>query len=105
MLWIRIADIVEEMRRKKIESELNSSQWVTAEQVGNGPGSSAGPGGHLDNSFGGPQSGGRAPGAPPPLTVSHPPSDNPGVIDAWFALEPVGSIRLSMSFSKYPSGF
>lgn len=102
MLWIRIADIVEEMRRKKLESELSGSQWVTAEQVGNGPGSMSGPGG-MGSSFGAPSGASRAPGATVVTTVSHGSQGNPAVIDAWFALEPVGSIRLSISFGEYLS--
>ncbi|KAL8904825.1 MAG: hypothetical protein Q9207_003019 [Kuettlingeria erythrocarpa] len=101
MLWIRISDIAEEMRRKKIEAELNNSQWVTADKMNNG--------GHL----GQPDSGfssstnltqDRAPRGPANRDPNpHPPgqaSRNPAVIDAWFALEPVGRIHLVLSFSK-----
>ncbi|EOD47088.1 putative protein kinase c protein [Neofusicoccum parvum UCRNP2] len=41
LLWIRISDIAEEMRRKRIETELNSSSamWVSADKMGaGGPG-------------------------------------------------------------------
>ncbi|KAG8527599.1 uncharacterized protein KY384_007752 [Bacidia gigantensis] len=102
MLWIRIADIAEEMRRKKIEADLKGSQWVTADKMGSGgaahsrhdsaysslnQGAFQGAGqrdsGASGQQFGGPQQ----PSAP-------------GAIDAWFSLEPVGRIQLSMSFSK-----
>ena len=33
MLWVRISDIAEEMRRKKIEADLGGSQWVTADKT------------------------------------------------------------------------
>lgn len=99
MLWIRISDIVEEMRRKKIESELSGSQWVTAEQMDNRPGGG--------QSFGQSTMGGNvaqernnrsSSGREPPSSGQAQQSD-PGTIDAWFALEPVGSIQISMSFS------
>lgn len=100
MLWVRITDIVEEMRRKKIESELSGSQWVTAEQMDRGPGGLQGSG-FNPSSMTSPQDGfGRALPGRGSQSSSHPPQSDPGVIEAWFALEPVGSIKLSMSFSK-----
>ena len=101
MLWIRISDIAEEMRRKKIEAELNNSQWVTADKMNNG-----GQSGHLDSGFSSSTSlaqdratrppSNRDPGFNPPGQSSQ----NPAVIDAWFALEPVGRIHLTLCFSK-----
>jgi classical protein kinase C/novel protein kinase C epsilon type len=103
MLWVRISDIAEEMRRKKIESEFNASGWVSADKMehggahgrqdaGGAPGSSNRPpsGGHP----GGPGQGyaGGAPGGP---------SAGPVLIDSWFALEPVGRIHLTLSFGEY----
>lgn len=103
MLWVRITDIAEEMRRKKIESEFTASGWVSADKMehggahgkqdgGGGPGSSNRPpsGGHP----GGPGQGyaGGAPGGP---------SAGPVLIDTWFALEPVGRIHLTLSFGEY----
>lgn len=104
MLWIRISDIAEEMRRKKIESEFNNSQWVTADKMDNG------------------SSQGRHDSAYPPTnnapqdrtsrtsTVKDPPGNvpdqlqsNSAAIDAWFALEPVGRIQLAMSFGTVDS--
>ena len=106
MLWIRISDIVEEMRRNKINSELAGSQWVTAEQVAGGPGAGGrggapGLGGGMgaDLPPAGPSTG-RGPlggGAQVPPGGDH---GDPNVVEAWFSLEPVGSIKLSMSFSK-----
>ena len=102
MLWIRISDIVEEMRRKKIETELSSQQWVTAEQMDRGPGSggthtagfSQSPGSHPQDRSSRDPSGRGTPG------TNQAQQSDPGVIDAWFALEPVGSIKITMSFSK-----
>ncbi|KAJ5315461.1 hypothetical protein N7476_005768 [Penicillium atrosanguineum] len=99
MLWVRISDIAEEMRRKKIETELNASGWVSADKMENSGGNrsdhpGAPPGSSQGASYGGmgpasgPQ-GGDNPNAPPTV-----------MIDSWFALEPFGRINLSMSFAK-----
>ena len=115
MLWIRISDIVEEMRRNKINSELAGSQWVTAEQMNSGPG-----GGSGNGPGGGPGGRGAGPGHGGGIGMDHPnhpmggrgpmgggaqlqprnDQGDPNVVEAWFSLEPVGSIKLSMSFSK-----
>jgi len=105
MLWVRIADIVEEMRRKKIETELQNSGWVSADKMGdsgqprpdlqfqpppgqNYGGSGAGPSGM--------RPAGPAAGGPQPVT-------GPVYVDSWFSLEPVGRIHLTMTFGKlYP---
>lgn len=107
LLWIRISDIVEEMRRKKIEAEINSSGWVSADRMANGSISSVPPPqfnmnptqtqyGQPPGSAGmGAQPGGALPGAG---TIPAQP------IDAWFALEPSGAIHLTISFSKSQAG-
>lgn len=102
MLWIRISDIAEEMRRKKIEADLGGSQWVTADKMDN----SGGMHNRQDSAYssmnqgppGGPRDSRNSIGMPAghDATETH----NPGPIDAWFALEPVGRIHLTMSFSK-----
>lgn len=100
MLWVRISDIAEEMRRKKIETEFNTSGWVSADKMEHG-GSSARPDpsaplGSPQNPGPGAQAGsaghGGAAGASSAGFV---------MIDSWFALEPVGRIHLSLSFGKY----
>ena len=103
MLWIRISDIAEEMRRKKIEADLGGG-WATAATMDNG-----GIGGRQDAAFGSsslqqvPNRDHRGSGSAAPhasFNASQGPS-NPGEIDAWFALEPVGRIQLTISFSEY----
>ncbi|KAJ5246218.1 C2 calcium/lipid-binding domain CaLB [Penicillium chermesinum] len=100
MLWIRLSDIAEEMRRKKIETELNTSGWVSADKMGeSGTPRSDHMGSPVGSSHGsnfgsmGPQPGPQAQAgnsnAPPTV-----------MIDSWFALEPSGRIQLSMSFAK-----
>lgn len=101
LLWVRISDIVEEMRRKKIEAETNNSGWVSADtmQRGGPPSQfpmSPQPGQQQQFGGGGPgsQAGGQqgVPGALPPVPA--------GPIDCWFNLEPSGRIHLSISFEK-----
>jgi C2 domain len=93
MLWIRILDIVEEQRRKKVEVEFQQAGWVSAGQVQGGS------------------------NIRPDMQFAPPPGQNPGrlqiqsqaemqnpqgplLITAWFALEPVGRIQLTLGFSK-----
>ena len=109
MLWVRISDIVEEMRRKRIEAEMNSSGWVSADRMGNpssppsqfpmspsqgsfGGGSPGSPGGSGQQQQ---QQQGGAYGVPGPQ-----PQVNTGPIEGWFNLEPTGQIQLQMSFVK-----
>lgn len=97
MLWVRISDIAEEMRRKRIETEFNNSGWISADKMGEGgaarpdlqfsppPGSQGSPGngGGLAN-----------PNGPTPQSA-------PIMIEDWFSLEPVGRIRLTLSFGTF----
>lgn len=94
MQWIRISDIAEEMRRKKIESEFNSSGWVSADKMNQRP--------DLQG-----QAGAQLPGTPRPAGGPSGPGgqgasgggqSNPVMIDSWFSLEPFGRIHLTMSF-------
>ncbi|KAJ5527237.1 AGC-kinase C-terminal [Penicillium frequentans] len=100
MLWVRISDIAEEMRRKKIETELNASGWVSADKMGD---SSTPRSDHHPGSLGSSQGGANFQGMAPPMGQQPGENSNapPSVmIDSWFALEPFGSIHLSMSFAK-----
>ncbi|KAF1989428.1 hypothetical protein K402DRAFT_272425 [Aulographum hederae CBS 113979] len=101
MLWLRISDIAEEMRRKKIETEFNNQGWVSADKMGEGairpelqfnppPGQSFSAAGSMGP--GPAHSGAGAAGATP--------QTGPIFIDAWFSLEPVGRIHLTMTFIK-----
>ncbi|KAK2737545.1 Serine/threonine kinase [Myotisia sp. PD_48] len=93
MLWIRISDIAEEMRRKKIETEFNASGWVSADKMEHGgikPDTQ-----FQHNSLSSQHASGQRPGQSAPI--------NPAatvMVDSWFALEPVGRIHLTMSFAK-----
>lgn len=97
MQWIRITDIAEEMRRKKIESEFNSAGWVSADRMNQGPGHTS-PTTAIGSQgqFGGPRgSPGQAPGNQGGPSAA---GNGQVLIDSWFALEPVGRIHLTMSF-------
>ena len=103
LLWIRISDIVEEMRRKKIEAEINSSGWVSADRMANGSMPGAPPSQFNMNpsqpQFGAPpQSAGAAAGNPVLGVGGSVVAPQP--IDAWFALEPTGAVHLTISFTK-----
>ena len=102
MLWIRIQDIAEEMRRKKIEADLQGSQWVTADKMESGGGTHS----RQDSAYaslrdaqaqGGGQRDSRGYGtnygAPQHASFQ-------GSINTWFALEPVGRIHLDLNFSE-----
>ena len=105
MLWVRISDIAEEMRRKKIESEFNMAGWVSADEMGDT--SPARPEYPLSMTQAQPWAGssnqplvGAGPG-PDPAGLgmpAHAPQPAPQAIDAWFALEPAGRIHLTLSF-------
>ena len=101
MLWIRISDIVEELRRKRIETELSGSQWVTADKLEGGGSQNRNDTGYSSFSMNLPQDrSARGSSGREAATTGAGPQSDPGVIEAWFALEPVGSIKLTMSFSK-----
>ncbi|CAG8902193.1 unnamed protein product [Penicillium nalgiovense] len=104
MLWVRISDIAEEMRRKKIETELNASGWVSADKMGEGGSPRHDHGGSPMGSSHGPGSGGR-PGTSGHGAHAHHGGESTNApptvtIDSWFALEPVGRVQLQMSFAK-----
>ena len=108
LLWLRISDIVEELRRKKIEAENNSAGWVSADRLGanRGPPSQFPMGAQAPQFPGPPMSpGGHHEQHPQPLP--QPPPGGPGVsmpVDAWFNLEPAGQIHLSLNFMKDSRG-
>lgn len=97
MLWIRISDIAEEMRRKKIEADLGGG-WATADRMDNqgtqNPAYTSSQQSQVRDQRDSRGSSGQA-----SYNAAQPPS-NPGDVDAWFALEPVGRIQLTLSFSE-----
>lgn len=95
MLWLRLSDIVEELRRKKMGLEAGPG-WVTAARVNShqSGGSSSGGGGALGAQIPGP---GGAPAEFGGAGASGAQSSAEGV-DAWFAVEPEGAIALHLNF-------
>jgi hypothetical protein len=99
ILWVRISDIAEEMRRKKVETELQNSGWVSADRMAGDTGPQPDlqfqppPGQNFAAGASGPGGSMRAPGpgAPQPQT-------GPVFIDGWFSLEPVGRVHLTLAF-------
>ncbi|GAA5871555.1 hypothetical protein JCM3774_006295 [Rhodotorula dairenensis] len=100
MLWLRLSDIVEELRRRKMGLEAGPG-WVTAARVAQGSGGSGNSSHGSDVALGGSGPGlmreeslmsgfGNAAGA----------GGKSEGIDAWFAVEPEGAIQLDLNFVK-----
>ena len=89
--------LAEEMRRKKIESEFNTSGWVSADKMEHGGGMMKSDSQYQMNAPPGQFSS----GARPPGPTSGGGQVPTIMIDSWFALEPVGRIHLTMSFGKF----
>ncbi|KAK7755551.1 Serine/threonine kinase [Diatrype stigma] len=104
MLWVRISDIVEEMRRKRIEAETSNSGWVSADRMGSHGAAAGAPPAQFPMSpqqqFGAPPSspGFDQPQQFPPQSAAPQITSQP--IEAWFNLEPTGTIHLSLNFMK-----
>ena len=93
MLWIRLNDVVEELRRRKAGNESGPG-WVTAAGMDtSGGGSHASYGAHMDVPVG---------MQAPPTAAAPGPSGGGGVgaegIEAWFAVEPEGQLQLQLDF-------
>ncbi|KAK5109011.1 hypothetical protein LTR62_007645 [Meristemomyces frigidus] len=100
LLWIRLSDLVDEIRRKRVEAEFNQAGWITADKM---DGTSTRP----DLQFQPPptaqnfQGGGAtAAAAGGPAGSGLAAQTGPIYIDAWFSLEPVGRMQLSLGFVK-----
>lgn len=104
LLWIRIADLVDEIRRKRIETEFNQAGWMTADKMADGQ-----PRPDLQfqpppNAQGGPTRSDTAAAAGGPPGSGLAAQTGPIFIDHWFSLEPVGRIQLTLSFIKQTKG-
>ncbi|KAG6830013.1 hypothetical protein H0H92_002541 [Tricholoma furcatifolium] len=96
LLWIRINDLVEALRRQKVGMESGQGGWVTAGDM-HGDGQAGHPhppagdfNAPLDGGFGGAPRGGS-------MISATAAADG---IDAWFAVEPAGAIALHLNFIK-----
>lgn len=100
LLWIRINDLVEALRRQKVMMDSGQGGWVTAGAMDGD--SSVGRTPHQMGGFGDvnvplnvePDGAGDQPGGA--MSYS---SQNEG-IDGWFAVEPVGALALHLNFGK-----
>jgi len=105
MLWIRISDLVEEMRRKRLETEFNQQGWVSADKMSNAMQPdlqfAPPPGQNQDFSAKGGMGPGGGMGGPTGTTGAPQPQTGPIYVDSWFSLEPVGRVHLTMSFGRY----
>lgn len=95
LLWVNISDIVEALRRAKVQEEGKGGGWVTAgamkEGTYNGDPSFGfqGPGmGNPPSQFAG------VPGGGPEMGMQQQPEG----IEAWFAVEPAGALALRLNF-------
>lgn len=107
LMWLRISDIAEAIRRRKVEQELNQAGWVSASKVQSDTqgGFSGGSGGSSSHLVGRGQQQPGAPGPQPNQAVPGPQGNPPPItIDSWFVLEPAGQIHLSLGFEKASKG-
>ena len=98
LLWVRISDIAEEMRRKRIETELHQAGWVSADKMDK----DGRPAGNQTMTGYAPQSGpmGQPFNQGPNAAHAGDGQNSQVAIDAWFSLEPVGRIHITLSFQK-----
>lgn len=113
LMWLRLSDIAEALRRKRVENEIqNNKGWVSASRV---RGDSVGSSETCNNGDASSRStnatvvsGGIGQSSPAPVTGASGPNasvqQRPQTIDAWFILEPVGQVRLSLGFEKTNRG-
>ncbi|KAG6910684.1 hypothetical protein DXG01_008728 [Tephrocybe rancida] len=97
LLWIRINDLVEALRRQKVGVESGQGGWVTAGAMhGDGHAGHGHPqSGDFNASVGGGFGG--APGGGSSVALGPATADG---IDAWFSIEPAGAIALRLNFIK-----
>ncbi|TKA25194.1 Protein kinase C-like [Salinomyces thailandicus] len=101
LLWIRLSDLVDELRRKRVETEFNQAGWMTADKMaddGPRPDLQFQPPPNAQGASGGAGATASAAGGPPGSGLA--PQTGPVYVDTWFSLEPVGRINLTLSFIK-----
>jgi hypothetical protein len=94
MLWLRISDLMEALRRQKVGAEVQGAGWVTAGQA-----ASMGPrGGHVAPDSATLHSSGtlRQPGG-----YGGGDAKGPEGIDGWWSVEPAGAISLRLDFGRF----
>lgn len=106
LMWLRISDIAEAMRRKKVEQELNQAGWVSASKVqSDSANPSTAPSGGNPVGLPANAASGGSPEAIDSPALRQGTFGSPNIsIDSWFVLEPAGQIHLSLSFEKASRG-
>lgn len=98
IMWMRLSDIAEELRRKKTEAELAASGWVAADQTRDVAAGATSGMRQLQTAV----SGNSLASTHPATTQSVSPVNEQGLyIDEWFVLEPTGRIRIRVSFTRH----
>lgn len=96
LLWIRINDLVEALRRQKVGMETGQGGWVTAGAMHGG----ADMGMHPHSAdMNAPLTFGGAPGGMGAMGGGG--LGSAEGVDAWFAVEPAGAIALNLNFSTF----
>lgn len=101
VLWIRLSDLVDEIRRKRAETEFNQAGWTTADKMDGStprPDLQFQPPPNAQNAHGGGGATAAAAGGPPGSGLA--PQTGPIYVEAWFSLEPVGRVQLTLGFVK-----
>lgn len=96
LLWLKIQDLVDSLRRQRVNQETGQGGWVTAGDMNKIPGMPSP--GHHPSSSGDYQPPFNAGGALPPGAFGGGYGGQPDGIEAWFALEPVGAIAMKLNF-------
>ncbi|SMQ54292.1 unnamed protein product [Zymoseptoria tritici ST99CH_1A5] len=100
LLWIRLSDLVDEIRRKRIETEFNQAGWITADKMDGSPRPDMQFQPPPNSSHGGGMGGSTAAAAGGPAGSGLAPQTGPVYVDAWFSLEPVGRVQITLGFVK-----
>ncbi|TFY81916.1 hypothetical protein EWM64_g2094 [Hericium alpestre] len=100
LLWIRINDLVEALRRQKVNMENGQGGWVTAGDMNKSPGSAPGQPGHHSSASGDYYAPDHANTAGGPSGGPMPSGAQTEGIDGWFSVEPAGAIALHINFIK-----
>ena len=99
LLWLRLSDIVEELRRKKVGQEGAGPGWVTANRVEGGNNSQDSTGQTFTGETPVGQQMNQAYGNSGQILPAGQMISNDGT-SAWFAVEPEGQIQLSLNFGR-----
>lgn len=98
MMWLRVSDLMEALRRQKAGIEAQGAGWVTAEKA-----AKMGPKGSAPDSVTLHSSGTiRQPGGGGGMG-GYGDSKGPDGIDGWFSVEPAGAVSLRLDFGELNS--